>query len=616
MRTILRSRGWAVWGSRILGASVAILAFAPVSAQEFPVTIQGRLTHEGRPVEGLHDFFFILRGAQADGTDRGILMETLQPAVPVRDGLFNVTLVYLPPFFDIWTDPAFSAAPERAQERWLEVAVRRTVGDTSLATVGPHARRSPGSPPPGFTSLGPAIPLAVTPMAAHAAVAASLTAGAVTPPALALPPGASGPVSVVGGKFTVGPPAWLLSGNAGTGPTHFLGTTDNQPLEVRVANQRALRIEPRAAGPNLIGGHAANAVVGAAGVVIAGGGTAAEPNMAEANHAVIGGGLSNRVAGVAAVVAGGYGNSATNQYASVGGGWRNSAREAATTIAGGAENLADGAFATIGGGRTNLTKGPATTIAGGDANRALVDGATVGGGQNNEAFGEGTTVSGGGSNRARLDYATVSGGTENWAQSFGATVGGGAGNWAHAVNATVAGGGANQALGAYSSIPGGTQAQTWQHGQMAQSAGNFSGLGDAQTSVYVLRGETTPGGGAAELSLDNQGALLQVGPDQTVTFDILVVGRSQGLPPNFQVSGGYAARGVIKRVGGASAAFVGTPTVVELGVDDPSWRVSLAPGSQHLRVVVSSGATPDTVRWVARVQTAETMWGSFFPPTP
>lgn len=338
--------------------------------------------------------------------------------------------------------------------------------------------------------------------------------------------------------------------------------------------------------------------------------------MAEANHAVIGGGLSNRVAGVAAVVAGGYGNSATNQYASVGGGWRNSAREAATTIAGGAENLADGAFATIGGGRTNLTKGPATTIAGGDANRALVDGATVGGGQNNEAFGEGTTVSGGGSNRARLDYATVSGGTENWAQSFGATVGGGAGNWAHAVNATVAGGGANQALGAYSSIPGGTQAQTWQHGQMAQSAGNFSGLGDAQTSVYVLRGETTPGGGAAELSLDNQGALLQVGPDQTVTFDILVVGRSQGLPPNFQVSGGYAARGVIKRVGGASAAFVGTPTVVELGVDDPSWRVSLAPGSQHLRVVVSSGATPDTVRWVARVQTAETMWGSFFPPTP
>jgi hypothetical protein len=423
-------------------------------------------------------------------------------------------------------------------------------------------------------------------------------------------------VSVIGGKFTVGPPAWLLSGNAGTGPAHFVGTTDNQPLEVRVANQRALRIEPRGAGPNLIGGHAANAVVGAAGVVIGGGGTAAEPNMAEANHAFIGGGLSNRVAGVAAVVTGGSGNVATNQYAAVGGGSQNEARGTATTIAGGAGNLADGAFATIGGGRTNLTKGTATTVAGGEANRASVDGATVGGGQVNEAFGPGATVSGGVGNHAHLDYATVSGGTENWAMSFGATVGGGAGNWAKGTNSTVAGGGANEALGAYSSIPGGTQAQTWQHGQMAQSAGSFSGLGDAQTSVYVLRGQTASGAAATDLSLDNLGALLEVGADQTVTFDILVVGRSQGLPPNGQVSGGYAARGVIKRVGGGLAAFVGTPTVVELGEDDPSWTVSLAAGSKHLRILVSSGNTPDAVRWVARVQTAETMWGSFFPPMP
>jgi len=39
--------------------------------------------------------------------------------------------------------------------------------------------------------------------------------------------------------------SWLTSGNAGTtAGSNFLGTTDNQPLELHVNNTRALRLEP------------------------------------------------------------------------------------------------------------------------------------------------------------------------------------------------------------------------------------------------------------------------------------------------------------------------------------------------------------------------------------
>ncbi len=599
-------------GRRLLHGLLTLTTVASLAAQEIPVTVQGRLTHEGRAVNGPHDFYFLLTG----GPDGAKLAEVIEPHVAVRDGLFTVPVNFRwEPFFDVfYTGPdGFSSA-----ERWLEISVRPSPGGETTAAAHGAGRVGLAAPPPGFVTLGPAIQITAAPTAIHAALAASLAPGAVlSASALALPLTGSGLVSLSGGKFAVSPPAWLLSGNAGTGPTNFLGTTDAQPLEVRVFNQRALLIEPRAVGPNLIGGHEANAILGSAGAVIAGGGAAANPNViSNANHAFIGGGLSNYVSGGAAVVAGGASNAATNGYAVVSGGVQNLARATATTVAGGASNQAEGAYAVVGGGSANLANGIAATVGGGDSNRALVDAATVGGGQGNEAFGPGTTVSGGAGNRAHLDYATVSGGTENWAQSFGATVGGGGGNWAHGPNSTVAGGAANQALGAYSIIPGGTQALATQHGQMAQSAGNFGDLGDAQTSVYVLRGQTGPGASGTVLSLDGLGAPLRLGGDQTVTFDLLVVGRSQGLPPNFQISGGYAARGVIKRVGGGPATFVGTPSVVELGEDDPAWQVRLQAVGDSLQIEVHSAATPDSVRWVARVHTAETMWGSFFPPTP
>jgi len=73
---------------------------------------------------------------------------------------------------------------------------------------------------------------------------------------------------------------WRTTGNAGlTSGTHFLGTTDNKPLDFRVNNVRALRIEPTAQSPNLIGGWRGNFVnSGVLGATIGGGGSNANIN--------------------------------------------------------------------------------------------------------------------------------------------------------------------------------------------------------------------------------------------------------------------------------------------------------------------------------------------------
>ncbi len=100
---------------------------------------------------------------------------------------------------------------------------------------------------------------------------------------------------------------WQLAGNTGTvSGLHFLGTTDNQPLELKVNASRALRLEPGSFGPNVVGGGASNAVTNGAGAASISGGS---NNIVEANFAHIGGGRNNRVLPDAeyAAIPGGFG---------------------------------------------------------------------------------------------------------------------------------------------------------------------------------------------------------------------------------------------------------------------------------------------------------------------
>ena len=84
---------------------------------------------------------------------------------------------------------------------------------------------------------------------------------------------------------------WLLTGNSGTiDGTNFLGTTDNVAFNIRVNNQRALRIEPNGTSPNLIGGYSGNIVSsGAVGSIVAGGGENGSVNSALTDFDFVGG---------------------------------------------------------------------------------------------------------------------------------------------------------------------------------------------------------------------------------------------------------------------------------------------------------------------------------------
>jgi hypothetical protein len=109
---------------------------------------------------------------------------------------------------------------------------------------------------------------------------------------------------------------WSTSGDIGSDPAvNFLGTTDAQPLVLRTANARSLRIEPSSitfgspALPittNTIGGSHANTVsAGVRGATIAGGGLPSgdsDPSFASESP--------NRVTGHYGTVGGGYGNRA------------------------------------------------------------------------------------------------------------------------------------------------------------------------------------------------------------------------------------------------------------------------------------------------------------------
>src|SRR4051794_23745323 len=156
---------------------------------------------------------------------------------------------------------------------------------------------------------------------------------------------------------------WGLTGTPGTDPaTNFLGTTDNQPLVIRVDGMQVMLYQPTAGTPNVVGGIAENhADPGVVGATIGGGGRhdpACDcPNVVLGDFGTVGGGLGN----------------SANAQATVGGGSSNIAFGSNTTVGGGKFNVAFGDLATVGGGFTNGAGGSRATVAGGFSNAANGD---------------------------------------------------------------------------------------------------------------------------------------------------------------------------------------------------------------------------------------------------
>lgn len=103
------------------------------------------------------------------------------------------------------------------------------------------------------------------------------------------------------------------------------------------------------------------------------------------------------------------------------------------------------------------------------------------------------------------------------------------------------------------------------------------------------------------LYLDGSGTSLLVADGQTVTFNILVVGRSSA-----GESAGYSFWGAIENQGGTLTVVSMNPFVAE---DDATWgaRVIASDPLDALTVqVLGDGVT--AIRWVATVRTAEVSW--------
>jgi len=283
---------------------------------------------------------------------------------------------------------------------------------------------------------------------------------------------------------------WSLTGNSGTTPgNNFIGTTDNQPLNLAASQHRGLELQwvtnltdndgsyivnTRNYTINVVAGSPYNNIApGVVGSTIAGGGNTfdwidfgmfgfQEPNNISSDFGVIGGGVANTIGTLAdySVIAGGFGNYVSNYDSFIGGGNYNRITDGLPTLAGttrgegnsiggGYENLVQGQdFGFIGGGGVNVIGGPPNDFVLTWA--ANTDNTIVGGDDNTigtnctEAFiggGDGNFITDGNSD------GTISGGFINQIQtnSYAATIGGGFSNIVAGYSATVPGGDFNVA---------------------------------------------------------------------------------------------------------------------------------------------------------------------------
>lgn len=434
----------------ILILSSAAARFA--SAQGTAFTYQGVMNDNGTPASGVYDIQFGAYDAVTDGVLQGNLVTNT--AVIVSNGVFTTTL-------------NLGGSVFTGQSLWLDIAVATNGG----VTFNPVAPRQPITPTP-YSIYSTSSGTASTALAISSGVVSATSIGTVAAPASGQVLGYDGSQlvwqdPVVGGNTG----GWALTGNLGTSSgVIFLGTVDNQPLQLKVGGSRALRLEPDASGsgaPNVIGGSAANFVSnGIVGATIAGGGAVSFSgtsfsNSVNAIFGTIGGGVRNRVDGQQGFIGGGYQNVASGYISTVAGGAYNTASQNEAVVAGGAYNYAAGVESFIGGGSQNVASGADSVVGGGVGNIASGLRSVVAGGGGilgfvyNTASGDYSVVGGGYDNQATQFGSVVSGGNLNQATGLQSAVVGGDGNLASATDSTVTGGYGGTASGNYSIAAGG-----------------------------------------------------------------------------------------------------------------------------------------------------------------
>ena len=303
--------------SILLAAAIPLTAVATWAATlTTAFTFGGRLTDGAGPASGSHDLRFRLFSAAAG--DSPIGMDLTKEDVQVVNGIFSVQLDFgtgavageirwletsvrpggsvgsftiLSPRQELTTSPyalhaSTAGLASSAEQAWT--ADHATTADYA-PKAGAVAWANITGIPPGFADggdsdtrygAGPGLGLSmtnffITPggviqsmLAPEAVTATEIAPGQVVKslnslkddvtltagPNIALNPAGNG-IEVAATNL------WTTTGNDGLDATHFLGTRDAQPLELRVGNARALLLQPTDGTPNVIAGSSGNRIV-------------------------------------------------------------------------------------------------------------------------------------------------------------------------------------------------------------------------------------------------------------------------------------------------------------------------------------------------------------------
>ena len=610
---------------------------AAISRADAPVgdaiTYQGWLQQNDVAVEGLCDLNFSLFDSAIDGAQIGSTLARANHTV--TGGYFTVS--------DLDFGAVFTGAA-----RWIEVAVRCPAGNGDFTTLIP---RQPLTPAPyalyaanNWALVGNAGTSSANFVGTTDAVTLTLKVSDTV--GFRLLPNDNGPsviggisanrvvsgvvgATIAGGGGVVGGATLsnritddygVISGGSGNLAGNSVGTTSDRAFAtVGGGGSNSARGDYATVGGGkandagssyaTVGGGVENNVAGAGGTVSGG-----AENGASADYATVGGGIENVASGVNSTIGGGLSNEATGDNATVGGGHDNVAALAGTiaggtnneadtaaTVGGGTGNKASYSYATVGGGSANKASGQFSVVSGGTFNEAQANYTVVGGGNQNIASVEGALVAGGYQNHADGGDSTVSGGRNNIAGGNYSTISGGTNNEATGSAATISGGSFNLASGDFATVPGGVDANASHLGEWAYASGGFANnqTGEAQTSIYILRGTTT-NNVSTILTLSDFGDRLTIAPGRTVVFDVQIAARSAG-----GESAGYTVQGVIENQLGVTTLISGVyiPFTRE---DDDTWNIGVTAddSTDSLKVTVT-GATGDSIRWVATVRTTE-----------
>ncbi len=613
--------------------SLALLTLAAGLAQAAPLgtafTYQGRLNDGAQPASGIYDLRFAIYDALSGGSTVGSVLTNT--ATGVTNGLFTVSVDFGATAFD-------------GNARWLAIEVR-TNGAGAFFPLTP---RQPLSPAPNAIYATKAGTAASATTAATAATANAVAAGSVGTAGLAT--GAVDSSRIADGAIGTGDlsPAvlsntfWRLGGNASTTPgTDFVGTADNQPLELKVNGQRALRLEPTATSePNIVGGLGANTITtGVGGATIAGGGQSGgwqntiasgahygtvgggRANTVGAQDSTVAGGAQNRATGEKAAVGGGFNNQAGAFASAVGGGWNNQVNSQYSTLGGGIGNAINNGTATIAGGSYNTNNGSGGAIGGGDNNRVTATAASVPGGERNTASGRASLAAGrdstasgnsavamgftnlaSGDNSVSLGSRNVASGTSSTAlgdQTFASGMYSlASGYYSQATGIYSAALNYNTAAGGFGSHAAGTQAKAIHDGTFVWADRTFQDFASTGPDQFIIRA-----GGGVGIGTNNPQASLHVrGTVLAGSFQGSGAGLTSlngGALADSSITAAKFAPGAVNHLDAPdgsplNAVQVSTNGLVGIGTNSPQAALHIAGGRSLLRPTLLSTVSQDT----------------------